>query len=137
VNPDAQSWWNILLMGLMVWREARGESYDAKLAVAYTVITRVANKRWWGDSISAVVTKPYQYSSMTAPRDPQLTIYPQVGDPSFAESVQAAQAAISKGAANPAPEADSYFDDSITPPSWAKPENFCAKIGRLNFYRTI
>ena len=27
-----------------------------------------------------------------------------------------------------------YFDDSIKPPSWAAPNKFTVKIGRLNFY---
>jgi len=35
---------------------------------------------------------------------------------------------------NPAPGADSYFDDSISPPKWATLETFVRKIGRLSFY---
>ncbi len=30
---------------------------------------------------------------------------------------------------------DHYFDLSIQPPKWARPECFTVKIGRLNFYR--
>jgi N-acetylmuramoyl-L-alanine amidase len=134
VTATAQYWVNIVFLALTVWREARGEEYLAKLAVAYSILERVAHPKWWGDDLMSVVFKRLQYSSMTHAGDPNLIDWPQAADSTWSDSMIAAMAATGKGAANPAPGADSYFDDSIAPPSWAKPEMFVLKIGRLNFY---
>lgn len=131
---DLQECADIGFLGLTVWREARGESLDAKLAVAYSIMDRVEHPSWWGDSVLQVVGKRLQYSSMTAHGDPNLTAWPVDSDASWQESLLAASTAYSKTQPNPAPNADSYFDVSIAPPAWAKPQMFVKQIGRLRFY---
>jgi len=64
--------WHTALLALMLWREARGESDEAKIAVAHTVVNRVAHPGWWGRTVDDVIAKKWQYSSMTDPGDPQL-----------------------------------------------------------------
>ena len=121
-------------LALTVWKEARGEPDDVKLAVAYSILERAKNPKWWGTDIMSVVGKPWQYSSMTALHDPNLIQWPQSNDPSWDSSVAAASDAMAGTAPNPATGADSYFDDSISPPAWATPERFVARLGRLNFF---
>ena len=36
------------LLPLVIWREARNQSYEAMLAVAWVVKNRVASPKWWG-----------------------------------------------------------------------------------------
>ena len=134
MTPDAAYWSDIIFLALTVWREARGEPYVAKLAVAYSILERVAHPKWWGSDVMSVVSKRLQYSSMTHAGDPNLIVWPQASDPSWSDSVISAIAATIKGAPNPVTGADSYFDTSIEPPAWAKPEQFVAQIGRLRFY---
>lgn len=122
------------ILALVLWRESRGESFEAKCAVAHSIINRVNHPKWWGNDIQSVIKQPYQYSSMTDPNDKQLTNWPSRSDKSWHECLQAAAAVIDRAVPNPVPGADSYFDDSIKPPYWAKDEMFVGKIGRLNFY---
>jgi N-acetylmuramoyl-L-alanine amidase len=125
---------DLTFMALVVWRESRGESLVAKIAVAYTVLDRVAKPTWWGHDVMSVIFKKWQYSSMTAPHDPQLTAWPVTGDQAWLDSLQAAGEAIAGSTPNPAPSADSYFDVSIPAPAWATPAMFVKAIGRLRFY---
>ena len=134
MSPDASYWSNVVFLGLTVWREARGESYTCKLAVAFSIIERVHHPKFWGNDVMSVCFKRFQYSSMTNAGDPNLVAWPQAADMAWDDSVQAATAAISGTPTNPAPGADSYFDDSIAPPNWAKPSMFVIQIGHILFY---
>ena len=134
MSPDAQYWANVVFLALTVWREARGESYTCKLAVAFSILERVHHPKWWGNDVMSVCFKRFQYSSMTNAGDPNLVAWPQAADPNWNDSILTAIAAISGTPTNPAPAADSYFDISISPPSWAKPVDFVIQIGRLRFY---
>jgi N-acetylmuramoyl-L-alanine amidase len=55
----------IVLHAQLVWGEARGESDEAKLAVAYTPMNRL-EAGGFGRTFLDVVLKPYQYSSLRA-----------------------------------------------------------------------
>jgi spore germination cell wall hydrolase CwlJ-like protein len=124
------------LLALLVWREARGELHPAKVAVAYSVLNRVTNPKWWGDSIGAVIAKKWQYSSMAAPGDPNLIAYPLPQDLSFQDSLYAVNAVLNGTEKNPVPGADSYWDSSIARPKWATDANFVSKIGAFSFHNT-
>jgi hypothetical protein len=127
------------LLALMLYREARGESHEAKIAVAHTVLNRVKRPGWWGRDVESVIAKKWQYSSMTDPKDPQLTVWPSSKDPAFIECVNVATLVLEGIYNSPLKGVDSYYDDSLqgdARPKWAKehPERFVGKIGRLNFY---
>lgn len=134
MTPDAAYWSNVVFLALTIWREARGESYTCKLAVAFSIMDRVHKPCWWGNDLMSVVFKRFQFSSMTNAGDPNLVAWPQAADPAWNDAILTAIAAISGTPTNPAPQADSYFDISIAPPNWAKPEMFVIAIGRLRFY---
>jgi spore germination cell wall hydrolase CwlJ-like protein len=117
-----------------MWREARGAGQVCMKAVGCSIRNRVQRPSWWGNNYIDVITKKWQYSSMAAPNDPQLIKYPQVGDVEFDLALQIASDVITGNAVHPMPGADSYFDDSISPPKWVTSETFCGKIGRITFY---
>src|ERR1039458_1087104 len=94
MTPTQQQSANLIFLALCVWRESRGESAEAQLAVAYSILQRVAKGGWWGDDVLSVVGHPWQYSSMTAPADPNLVKYPITGWPSWDACVTAAQSAL-------------------------------------------
>lgn len=125
---------NLFYLALTVYREARGEIMAARIGVACTVMNRVEHAKWWGRSIDEVVTKKWQYSSLTDPRDPQLVKWPLLSDTAWQECLHVASEVMNGTLGNPVPGADSYYDDSITAPAWTKDARFVKKIGRLNFY---
>lgn len=124
-----------VLLALAAWREARGEPYAGQLAVCFTILNRVGDHNWMGNTIAEVIAKKWQFSSMTAPGDPNLIHYPVREDPSFIACLGGADAAIDKLVADPVAGADSYFDVSIPAPKWATPNKFVAQIGRFKFYK--
>ena len=124
------------MLALLVWREARGETHQAKVAVAYSVLNRVKSPKWWGKDLGSVIAKKWQYSSMAAPGDPNLIQYPLPQDLSFQDSMRAVNVAMGNLESNPVAGADSYYDVSIAPPKWAKPEQFVKQVGAFRFFNT-
>lgn len=140
-NQGSRLWicYEIAFLALVIWREARGETREAKLAVAHTVINRVNNPAWWGSDVVSVLRKKWQYSSVTDPRDKQLTNWPGTSDKVFEECLEIAEKVIKGNYTPPLPGIDSYYDDSLKGdliPDWARkyPKRRVGKIGRLNFY---
>ena len=129
-----------VLLAITLWREARGEPFSGKVAVAQSIKNRVDHPAWWGADIISVLTKKWQYSSLTDPNDRQLTTWPKADDHLFEECLTIADGVMNGTYTSPLTRgADSYFDDSLQGdniPKWAKehPERFVGKIGRLNFY---
>lgn len=133
------NYYEITLLALTIYREARGEPYDAKIAVAHTPMNRVAHAGWWGHDLIGVLTTKWQYSSLTDPNDKQLTVWPKADDATFEECLKIAALVVGGVYKSPLNGIDSYYDDSLQGdrmPKWAKehPERFVGKIGRLNFY---
>lgn len=125
---------DVTFMALVMWREARGESTLAKLAVGHCIKNRVEHTKWWGESVMAVCFKKWQFSSMTDPNDVQLVTWPEEDDETWQECMRLAYGIHKNMYDHPAPGADSYFDDSIAPPYWADEKKFVAQIGAFRFY---
>ena len=123
-----------VFLALVVWREARGESYTGKAAVASSIMNRVARPSWWGNDLMSVIFKKWQYSSMTDPKDKQLTTWPRKTAVDWLECLLVASNAVDGIVENPVPGADGYYDISISPPKWATAETFVKQIGKLRFY---
>lgn len=122
------------LLGLTLWREARGEAYSTRIAVAHTVRNRVTHPKWWGNDYISVLTKKWQYSSMTDPKDRQLTTWPGPSDHEFEECLGIACDVMDDRIANPVKGADSYYDVSIPPPKWATEEKRVGQLGTIVFF---
>lgn len=121
-------------LALCLWREARGESHEGKVAVGYSILNRKAAPQW-GNTIMGVLFQRLQYSSLTYASDPQLILWPKDEDPSWQQSMQVAVDVLERRVPNPIDGADSYHDTSIKPPTWATRDKFVKQIGRLMFYR--
>lgn len=132
--------YELFLLALVVWREARGETYEAKCGVAWSIRNRVVSPGWWGHSYPEVISKPWQYTSMTGKGDPNLVAWPLgLSDPSWFDSFRAAQAAQAATTADPVSGATHYFDRSLdaNPPVWTKAgssQHVC-DIGHLHFWK--
>ena len=123
----------VIFLALIIWREARGESTVGKIAVAHSVMNRVKNPKWWGSSVMEVIFKNFQYSSVTDPKDKQLTTWPPK-NVLWNECKNIAMGVICGEIENPVLGADSYHDISIKSPYWAEPGMFVRQVGRLKLY---
>lgn len=123
-------------LGLTIWREASNQPRAAKVAIGYCIKNRVSHPKWWGSDVMSVVFKKWQFSSLTAPGDPNLDRWPSRIDPSWIESLAVAESVLAADllAANPVKGADSYYDSSIAPPAWTMGARFVGEIGALKFY---
>jgi spore germination cell wall hydrolase CwlJ-like protein len=133
-RPLTQYIADVFFLALTAWREARGESYEGQLAVAYSILNRVQRPSWWGDSVQSVVTKKWQYSSLTDPKDAQLAAWPREDDVRWRECMQIALDVVNGDVGNPVPGADSYYAVSIPAPKWATQDRFVRQIGNHRFY---
>lgn len=125
---------DLVFLALVVWREARGEACEVRLGVACSIMNRVARPSWWGRDVLSVVTKKWQYSSLTDPKDRQLAIWPSPTEDSWRKCLELASDVLENKVRNPVPGADSYYDVSISPPNWADSARFVGQLGRIRFF---
>jgi hypothetical protein len=122
------------LTALCAWREARGESLEARRGVIWVINNRSGVKSWWNGNKQfdpvAVILQPYQFSSFNL-TDPNATKFPVNGDPIWEETKLAA---ISPGEDNTG-GATSYYSTDIYPPSWTAEMQFTVQLGALKFYK--
>jgi len=123
-----------MLLALVIWREARGESIPCRIAVGFTVLNRVGRPSWWGRDVCDVIGKAWQYSSMTARGDVQLTTWPKLTDQTWLESLTLAAQILAGAVSTPTPGADSYHDLSVGTPKAMATGRFCGQIGRIKFF---
>lgn len=129
---DATNAYDFILAALCVWREARGETKEAKLGVAYTLVNRAAKPRWWGKSIHEVVLKPMQYSSFN--HDDKNAVKWPSDDSTWKDCTDAVLEAMSGAVPDPTHGATHYHDNSIATPGWATTMEPKGQIGALSFY---
>ncbi len=124
------------LFALCLWREARGETLAVQTAIAWVILSRAMDPRWWGKDVMGVITQPLQFSSITDPHDKQITTWPKTDDKSWQQCLDIACLAVDgQLGANPMPGADHYYDISMpTAPKWADPSKFVGQLGRVRFY---
>lgn len=135
MNPTDAYKFSLLL--LCIWREARGESLQAKIGVAWSIRNRVNKPGWWGKDWDGIILHPFQYSSFN-PTDPNANKIPYTNDMSYLDCEEAAMNAFSGAGADPTLGATSYFDKSLdsNPPSWAAEMTHACDIGGLHFYKS-
>lgn len=82
VQPCGISAYSRILLALEVWREMRSVplAWDGVIWVNFN---RVSHPRWWGRNLVDVITHKWQFSSMSAPGDPNLVQWPSDDDPAF------------------------------------------------------
>jgi len=125
---DSAQLLNRFLLALCVWREARGESDRGKLLVAETIANRVTDKRW-PDTFAGVITQPKQFSAFNA-GDPNATLFPKDGDPSWPAAVSAADSVL-RG--NVFTKSNHYHTTGVAP-AWADASKIVAREGAHIFY---
>jgi N-acetylmuramoyl-L-alanine amidase len=122
----------LAIIALCAWRENRGGGRQGMQSVL-NVIRNLALRDH--SSLYEQVIHPYRFSSMTAPGDPQLLVYPKPNDASFALAYALAEDAIQGNLTDITGGATHYFAASIPPPSWASTMIRTAEIAGQIFFK--
>lgn len=130
--------YDMVLLGLCIWREARGESKIAQVGVAWTIKNRVLKPSWWGKDYVDVILKPYQFSSFDH-NDPNAVKFPVPDDASWVQCFEVAQDVYEGITEDPTAGCTHYFDASLDshPPDWATGGTMehVTDLGQLRFWR--
>lgn len=129
MNWDEYQKWTV---ALCAWREARSEGRDGIRAVIHVIANRAARRR---RSWAEIIYQPLQFSSMTAPHDPQLSLVPVRPDANFEICYEVADLIWQAKDFDLTNGADHYFADYIPMPEWAKTMTATAKFGHHLFYK--
>lgn len=136
------AYYYIVMLALTAYREARGEGKDGMLAVMCVIRNRVNAK--WGDW-DHVITQKWQFSSITAPGDGQLVVWPDSPNAVFELAMQLAQGVYDGTTADITGGALFYFNRKTTPANssfWKTVANnptyhISATIGSHEFFATV
>jgi Cell Wall Hydrolase len=132
------------LAALCIWREARGESTEAKTGVWHTIQNRVADEqRRWPRTYVGVILQHAQFSSFLQ-SDPNCVRFPIPPTPvqmvGFADWTAFLDCQGIVGAPlgeDPTKGANSYesLPEGAKRPAWATPEALTVQLGAIRFYR--
>jgi N-acetylmuramoyl-L-alanine amidase len=129
----------IFVLALAVYREAAGEPWPGKLAVAQVIENRVNDPRWPGD-YRDVILQPWQFSAFNK-SDPQVTRFPNAkNDRAWEECVRAAWTVLDDphdfaNGSNHYLNPETVLKVSGKLPDWATPEAKVLTIGAHDFYK--
>ena len=121
---------------LCVYREARSLGYRGMLAVACVIKNRSTKRK---QTIAQVVYSPWQFSSMSDPRDPQLHMpIPSAKDPQWGEAQDIAASIIANGIVDITGNALEYYADYIPRPHWDWSKlKATVTIGNTHFFSEV
>ena len=119
------------LLALAVWREARGEPWMGKLAVAQVIVERRDDLDRWPDTIEGVILQPKQFSAFN-PGDANAGEFPRPEPWSqWPDCVRAAETALARGGAGWA----NHYHRSDIRPDWHDDAAVVAEIGAHTFLK--
>lgn len=130
--PEFQKW----CAALCAFREARGEYAATSGEGIMAIINVIANRaRLEGVDWDVVIFKKWQFSSMTAPNDPELEVVPVGNDTIFAYCYRIADHVWNGSIPDNTEGATHYFNPNVVLPSWTKDMVKIKSIGHHDFYK--
>jgi len=140
MDPELRKIWEVYMLALAMWREARNQPFEVIAIVGCSMRNRVLRPRWWGKTYVEVVLCRDQYSSFNR-EDPNAVKFPAFADQVFPVCLSLAAAIHDGVLPDKADGTDSYFDRSLDdhPPSWATDgsKTHVMDAGDFHFYRTL
>jgi len=119
---------DIELLALCIWSEARGEPLKGQVAVAHVVLNRIRGNEWFGETVSGVILKRYQFSWFNEPP----AKLPKVGK-EFLTMASMVEAGFTKDVSRGATH---FHADWLEPaPFWAAEMKRTTTIGAHIFYK--
>jgi len=120
------------LATICIWQEARGESYEGKLAVAEVIRNRMNRNDSSDGTVAGTVLRPFQFSGFGA-QDSNLIPSFKIDDtdPVVIDCLRAWNESRNTNRAN---GAVLYYAKTIAPPGWVKNCVQVAEIGHHLFF---
>jgi len=128
---------DFLTMARTIWGEARGESTEGKIAVAWVIRNRLARPKRFGLTVGAVCRQPFQFSCWNL-HDPNLPKLKAVtsADPGFSECQEIAAKVCSDKIPDPTNGAQ-FYRVIGTPADWAIDHSPCYEVGAHEFFNDV
>lgn len=130
------------VMTATIFGEARGLDEDGRVAVAWAIKNRADKPGWWGNGITDVCLKPFQFSCWNS-NDPNLkamflaSLNVQGGG-LYRVCSYTADKVINGRVPDPTNGATHYYNpDVVKEPKWAAGKTPCAKIGPHLFFKDV
>ena len=130
-------------MARTVWGEARSEGFQGMHAVACVIINRynIAKRHgtyWWGDTITDICKKPYQFSCWNA-NDPNRIKLNTVttDDPEFRSAKRIAGRIVRGQKYDDVTNGADHYHTYRVHPNWQDGTKISAEIGSHIFYKLI
>ena len=127
-------------MARTLWGEARGETDEGVLAVAWVILNRARKPGWWGHDIESVCLKRWQFScwNPTDPNYPYLSGKRPIPGAEFLRMREIALAAVLEAQPDPTGGATHYHVKNMkNPPRWRLGAQHAATIGNHVFSRDV
>ena len=126
-------------IAMTVWGEARGESFQGKLAVAYVICNRMTKAQ---TSACAVVLKPWQFSFWNTDDPSRHRMQPSFTNADWRDSYKAAAAAYFATLPDPTKGSTSYLNPKVCTADQKKRagytrERVVTSIGNHDFFIAI
>ncbi len=112
---------DVILLARLLFGEARGESREHKIDVAYSVLNRTGQRKWWGNTLNEVILKPHQYSCFNK-NDPnyKAVVYPlKFSAVAWNECVVVSRYVLSNPKQDTTNGATHYYSTWIPSPYWS------------------
>lgn len=129
------------VMARTLYGEARGESYEGKIAVGHVIVNRSKRNGYGGPTISGVCRKRLQFSCWNS-FDPMLPKINAATVEQLADCIRAAVDVLTGKVADPTNGATHYLNPEATKkirggslPDWADMKKLTVKIGLHWFYK--
>lgn len=128
---------DLIIVARTIWGEARGETEQGRLAVAWVIKNRVERGGWWGTTARAVCLHPWQFSCWNEndPNRAKLEALP-TDDPLFQECLWAALSAFLEKEPDPT-DGSCHYKVIGAPASWAAGKVPVCTIGRHQFFNDV
>jgi N-acetylmuramoyl-L-alanine amidase len=124
---------DIAFGALCAWRENRGGQTPGMQSVINVLVNRA---KMHGSSVYQESVRPWQFSSMTAPGDPNLIKFPLPNDAQWETALLLMQKASEGVLFDMTDGATNYYAASMTtPPNWANTMQFTVEIAGQKFFR--
>ena len=126
---------DVVIMAKTIWGEARGESYEGKVAVGCVIRNRAEQPCWWGKSIAGVCLKKWQFSCWNS-NDPNSGKIAELSDDVLSPFVDIANSILEGSVDDPTSGATHYHTEAVDP-KWAIGREATCEIGHHLFYKDI
>ncbi len=126
---------DFLTLARTIYGEARGETLDGKIAVAWVIKNRAAEGGWWGANIMDVCLKPRQFSCWDDHNRASMMSATE-NTPMFKDCLYAAIAVLGGHIQDPT-SGSCHYAVVGTNPKWAEGKTPVCTIGAHEFWNDI